>query len=232
MASISKFDKLAGYALENGIRLHLDSIEAYNRQSYATAYHLSIIASEEIGKAIMIEDYLFNSWANGWSDKDPLTKKYLTDIFSNHITKQRIFAHHVNSFLQRHPLMQNTSSLIKSLYLGKGEEDKQRSTFVGLTKKGKKVDINGKMVIPRLFAQPDKSTKQITLNSDFLRVYSDGFLRGVYSTDSYGMACQMSKDTLGILADSWEYQGTNATKILKELSVNKYLKNPLYEWDE
>lgn len=232
MASVSKFDELAGYALENGIRLHIDSIEAYNRQSYATAYQLSIIASEEIGKAFMIEDYVFNSWANGWSDKDPLTKKYLTDIFSSHASKQRMFAYHVNSFLQRHPLMRNSSSLIKPLYIGKGEEDKQKSTFVGLTKKGKKVDINGKMVIPRLFAQPEKSKKQITLNSDFLKVYVDGFLRGAYSTDSYGMASQMDKDTFDILKDNWDYQGSLATKVLKQLSANKYLKDPLYEWNK
>lgn len=232
MASVSKFDELAGYALENGIRLHLDSIEAYSRQSYATAYQLSIIASEELGKAFMIEDYVFNSWANDWSDKDPVTKKYLTDIFSNHTTKHRVFAYHVNSFLQRHPLMRNSSSIIKHLYLGKSEEDKQKSTFVGLTKKGKKVDINGKMVIPRLFAQPDKSKKQITLNSDFLRVYIDGFLRGAYSTDSYGMACQMSKGTFDILNDTWVYQGILATKVLKQLGANKYLKDPLYEWNE
>lgn len=128
--------------------------------------------------------------------------------------------------------MQPTSPLIKSLYTGGGEGDKQKSTFVGLTKKGKKVDINGRMVIPRLFAQPEKSKKQITLNSDFLKVYIDGFLRGVYSTDSYGMACQMDKDTFDVLAHSWEHQGTHATRVLKELSVNELLKDPLYEWSE
>lgn len=232
MASVSKFEELAGYALENGIRLHLDSIEAYRRESYATAYQLSIIASEEIGKSFMLEDYVFNSWANGWSDNDQHTRKYLTDIFSAHATKQRVFAYHVNGFLRRHPLMRNASSLIKPLFLGKGEEDKQNSTFVGLTKKGKKVDINGKMIIPRLFAQPDKSKKQITLTSDFLKVYIDGFLRGIYSTDSYSMACQMDKDTFDILKNNWEYQGSIAVKILKSQQDNKYLENPLYNWDE
>lgn len=108
----------------------------------------------------------------------------------------------------------------------------KKCTFVGLTKKGKKVDINGKMVIPRLFAQPEKSRKQITLNSDFLRVYINGFLRGAYSTDSYGMASQMDKDTFDILKDNWDYQGSLATKVLKQLGVNKYLKDPLYEWNE
>lgn len=228
MASVAKFEEMAGWAFENGIRLHSDATAAYDRQSYATAYQLSLIASEEIGKAILLEDYVWNSWVNGWDDKN--SKDYLLNIFSSHRTKQRVFARHANEFLQRHSA-RNASALITPLVKGLGERDKQDSTYVGLTRtKSGKLDINGRIILPRLFAQPAKAKSQITLNSDFLIVYISGFLRGIYGTDCYSMAVIMDKDTLEILEDIWKVRGALAKQILKEHKKHKFVKDPLADW--
>ncbi len=228
MATTNKFEELAGLAFENGIRLHLDAAKSYLDNSFATAYQLAITASEEIGKAILIEDYVWNSWVNGWNDKNE--RDYLLNIFSNHKTKQRVFAVHANEFLRRNAVV-NASALIKPLVAGVGEIDKQNSTFVGLTRtKTGKTDLNGKIVLPRLFAQPPKAKKQITLNSDFLIVYTSGFLRGIYGTDCYSIAHLMDKDTLEVLSTNWEIRGKLASRILKEHSKHKMLKDPLAEW--
>lgn len=228
MASTSKFEVLAGLAFENGLRLHVDSTRAYNENSFATAYQLSITASEEIGKAVLLEDYVYNTWANGWNDID--MRNFLLNIFSNHRTKQRVFARHANEFLQRHSL-RNASALINPLLKGVGERDKQDSTYVGLTRtKAGKVDLNGKIVLPRIFAKPSKSKNQITLNSDFLIVYISGFLRGLYGTDCFSIAYQMDQDNLEILEGSWAIRGRLASQILKEHAKHRKLKDPLSDW--
>lgn len=232
MAAIEKFDRLAGYAFENALRFHIDSIEAYENNSFATAYQLSIIASEELGKAIMLQEYVWQHFANGWRDTEPMTKKWLESIFTAHTIKQGWFARFANDFLNDHPYLKKASPIIRSLFDGITEEEKQKSTYVGLTKNGRKVNLNGKIIVPRLFAQPVRSERQITLNNDFLVVYISGFLRGTYSTDSYAMAQEMTKEYLELLLESWTKRGPVAKKLLKEHEANPFLDNPLSDWEE
>jgi len=232
VANVEKFNQLAGYAFENGIRFHLDSVQAYKNDSYATAYHLALIASEEIGKALMLEEYYFQHFFNGWDEKDPHIKKFLESIFSAHRTKQKWFGRMANDFLSDHPPLKPASVLVQSMMEGVMEEVKQNTTYVGLTKKGKKVDLNGKMVVPRLFAQPEKARKQITLNNDFMAVYTSGFLRGMYGTDSYYIAINLEKGYLDTYLSEWEFKGRLAAKILKEHEGTPYKKRPLEDWDE
>lgn len=232
MATLEKFDRLSGYAFENALRYHLDSISCYERQSFATAYQLSIIASEELGKAIMLQEYVWQHEANGWNEGDPQTKKWLESIFTAHTVKHGWFARFANDFLNNHPGLKKTSPIIRSLFDGIAEENKQKSTYVGLTKKGKKVDLKGKIIVPRLFAKPIKSENQITLNNDFLVVYISGFLRGIYSTDSYSMAQELTLDCLVLLLNSWKSRGRVASKLLKDHETIAFSKNPLADWED
>lgn len=232
MASIEKFDALAGYAFENALRYHFDSIMAYERHSFATAYQLSLLASEELGKAIMLEEYVWQYYANGWRDTDPGTKKWLESIFTTHKVKHGWFARSANDFLNTHPTLKQATPIIRSLFSGLAEEEKQKSAYVGLTKKGKKVDLNGKIIVPRLFAQPKKSEKQITLNNDFLAVYTSGFLRGIYGVDSYAIAQEMTQDYLEQFTQVWPRHGRVAKKLLQEHETIPFEKNPLSNWEE
>lgn len=229
MASTAKFEELAGLAFENAIRLHIDATEAYKRESFATAYQLAITASEEIGKSLLLEEYVFQTMLNGWNATTK--KEFLSGIFNNHRSKQKVFAAHANMFLRRHKL-RNASTIITPLMRGIGEQDKQDSTYVGLTRDQRgKVNLNGKIILPRLFAQPLKAKRQITLNNDFLLVYIDGFLRGIYSTDSYSIACLMEEDTLEILNDSWTDRSRLAAQILKEHERHQKVEDPLADWN-
>lgn len=232
MANIEKFDTLAGYAFENALRYHSDSINCYENHSFATAYQLSLLASEEFGKAIMLNEYVWQYRMNGWREKDPMTKKWLESIFTAHTVKHSWFARSANDFLNDHPGLIKASPIIRSLFDGTAEEEKQRSTYVGLTKKGKKVDLNGKMSVPRFFAQPVKSEKQITLNNDFLVVYTSGFLRGIYGVDSYAMAQEMTRDYLEQFLEAWTRRGRVAKKLLTEHEAIPFVKNPLMDWED
>lgn len=57
LVNLRKVEKMAYLALENGLRLHQDSILLFNNKRYPSAYFLSILALEEIGKFFLIEDF-------------------------------------------------------------------------------------------------------------------------------------------------------------------------------
>ena len=77
-----------------------------------------------------------------------------------------------------------------------------------------------------------KAMKQITLNNDFIAVYTSGFIRAVFGVDVYSMAVQMDKVLLERLTNSWKFTGKEAAKILKELNELEILANPLGDWEE
>ena len=223
---------MAGDALDNALRLHFDSIILYEAGSHASAYQLSLLCSEELGKALLLQEYCWQYYANNWREDKELTESYLKNIFSNHLRKQKYFAYMANDFINKNPLLTKKSSIIYSLANGLGEAEKQRSTYVGLIKKGKKIDLKAKTTIPRTFAKPMKAMKQITLNNDFIAVYTSGFIRAVFGVDVYSMAVQMDKVLLERLTNSWKFTGKEAAKILKELNELEILANPLGDWEE
>lgn len=59
MKDFTKVAKMAAFAFQNGIRLHKDAILLYKNKSYPSAIQISILSQEEIGKAFLLEDYIF-----------------------------------------------------------------------------------------------------------------------------------------------------------------------------
>lgn len=230
MASWQKISEIAGYSFENGIRLHLDSINCYSRESYATAYQLSILAAEELGKAMLLEEYVFrvavdNTWDNATKER------VLSSAFSDHKLKQRWFAGSANDFLKRH-LSRNASAVISNIFKGVSELEKQNSTYVGLTRhKNGKADMNGRIVLPWLFAQPSKARKHITLVNDYLLVYAEGFSRDVYATDTPDVGELLDQELVEILNEEWKFQGHNARSIIQQLKKHK-VKTNSHSWFE
>ncbi|MGB4762262.1 MAG: AbiV family abortive infection protein [Candidatus Saccharimonas sp.] len=232
MSSIDKYYKLAGDAFENSLRLHFDSIHMYKFGSYPTAYQLSLLSSEELGKALLLQEFCWQYYANGWREDDRYTGKYLKSIFSDHLHKQKYFAYMANDFLNKNPYMKKQSALLYSLGSGLGEDAKQRSTFVGLLKVGRKLDLNARTTTPLVFATEEKSKKQITLNNDFILVYSEGFLKGIFGVDVYEIAVQMDKDLIDMLKSLWVDTGRDAKRTLDQLSSKLYVERPLEDWEE
>ena len=88
---VKKAAKIAALAFLNGIRLHKDSILLFKSHSYPSAYQLSVLAQEEIGKAFVIEDYIFYYHQNN----KLLPKEYeklLESVFTSHQPKQGAFS--------------------------------------------------------------------------------------------------------------------------------------------
>ena len=51
-----KLEKIGELSFHNAIRLHKDSVYLYKKKSFASAYFLSVLAIEEVGRVHMVED--------------------------------------------------------------------------------------------------------------------------------------------------------------------------------
>jgi AbiV family abortive infection protein len=87
--SFRKLDELGFHCFQHGLNLHFDSILLLKARSYASAFALSVIASEEIGKGFALEDMTFQARMNRGFDEE--NKEFLGALLSDHKVKQGWF---------------------------------------------------------------------------------------------------------------------------------------------
>jgi AbiV family abortive infection protein len=140
-----KFKKLAWESMYNGIRLHEDSLLLFNNGSLPSALQLSILALEEIAKAKWIDHVYYSSITNnGLTDPDDEE-----EVKQEQKWLQMLYYHPRKQFAFIGQEIFNYSPKFVDYIKNKGlEELKQNATYVGLSKKGKKIDVNSKINIP------------------------------------------------------------------------------------
>lgn len=205
--SLNKVDKMAGLSFENGLRLHFDSILLFENKSYPSAYFLSVLAIEEIGKAFLIEDFLWHSLCDGRMEKE-WEEKFLERIYF-HTAKQSSFARTFDS-----PI--GTSRFFKLLYKGELEIFKQNSVYVGLARNKRKVNLKSRINNPLKIDQT-KAQKQITNVNDCLLEFTLGVIEQVYSVDSSCVENLLNKRLLSKLKGKWSLVGGKTKTRLKKL---------------
>ena len=205
--SLNKVDKMAGLSFENGLRLHFDSISLFENKSYPSAYFLSVLAIEEIGKAFLIEDFLWHSLCDGRMEKE-WEEKFLERIYF-HTAKQSSFARTFDS-----PIA--TSRFFKLLYKGELEIFKQNSVYVGLARNKRKVNLKSRINNPLKIDQT-KAQKQITNVNDCLLEFTLGVIEQVYSVDSSCVENLLNKRLLSKLKGKWSLVGSKTKTRLKKL---------------
>jgi AbiV family abortive infection protein len=164
--SLRKIDKLIYLSYLNSVHLHKTSLELFSNEIYGLSYYLSVISLEEIGKAFMLSDFLWDSRFNGRYNSiedEAITKKLgtsdfeeylLKKIFSSHIDKQNAFIQNGHSdfylFLankrKRHKV--KISKIVQDVVSGKLEEKKLNSIYVGLPKTNHHIHKEGKTINP------------------------------------------------------------------------------------
>lgn len=209
--NLNKVDKMAGLSFENGLRLHFDSILLFENKSYPSAYFLSVLAIEEIGKAFLIEDFLWHSLYDGRMEKE-WEEKFLERIYF-HTAKQSSFARTFDS-----PIA--TSRFFKLLYKGELEIFKQNSVYVGLARNKRKVNLKSRINNPLKIDQT-KAQKQITNVNDCLLEFTLGVIEQVYSVDSSCIENLLNKRLLSKLKGKWSLVGSKTKTRLKKLEKIK-----------
>jgi AbiV family abortive infection protein len=92
--STRKLNALQYACFQNALRLHFDSVLLVKERSFASAFAISVIASEEFGKAFAIEEIVFQAGLDK-GQVHPEDGKFMRSLLSDHKLKQGWF---VSSF--------------------------------------------------------------------------------------------------------------------------------------
>jgi AbiV family abortive infection protein len=89
--STRKLNALQYACLQNALRLHFDSVLLAKERSFASAFAISVIASEEFGKAFAIEEIVFQTRTGTTGQIHPEYAKLMRALLSDHKLKQGWF---------------------------------------------------------------------------------------------------------------------------------------------
>lgn len=193
MVNLKKISKMNGLALKNALRLHFDSILLFNKKSYPSAYYLSALTQEELGKVFILDDFLYHSTV----DKKYLKveKEHLSFMY-NHLSKQQWFIGENWPDLYK--------KFIKEVTNGKLETAKQNSLYVGFERKKKKINLKGKIKSP-FNIKRDKVKRQITVINDFLKEFTFSIMNHFGTMESGEGEALLNKKLFLKLQKSWKY---------------------------
>lgn len=154
----AKLEKLATYVLINSINLHNDSIELFHLGRYSSAFYLSVIAMEEMGKAKWLEHYWFYYIRN---PDYAFEQKFFLGLY-DHKRKQNFFIG--RDFTEYSPKYYDT------VVTSKLEQKKLASLYVGLTRNKKSVDTHSRISTPARIKETDAKQQISLLNSELKRM--------------------------------------------------------------
>lgn len=174
LVNLKKIEKMACLALKNGLRLHTDSIVLFNNKRFPSAYFLSTLAIEEIGKFFLLEDFWWHSKIDGRMEKK-WEEKFIGLIYL-HRAKQINFAYNLDG-----PLPQN--KFAKQLFNGNLEKTKQNAVYVGFSRYRGKINLKGKINNPFNITK-FKVEKQIMDLNDRIIEFTLGVTKSVYSVET------------------------------------------------
>jgi AbiV family abortive infection protein len=95
--NLRKIERMAVLAFRNALRLHSDAIRLYSHRSYPSAYALSVISVEEIGKFFLLEHVVWNTTINGRGTPDD--EHAWLSLMLDHRVKQSQFARNAEVFV-------------------------------------------------------------------------------------------------------------------------------------
>ncbi len=202
-----KLEKMAGMAFTNGLKIHYDSMLLFENQSYSTAFSLSVIAIEEIGKAFLIE----HQWWHTLTEHQitPEEEQSWLNLIYNHKTKQVNFVYFLDGPIP-------TNKLLKEISNGSIEILKQNSLYVGLKKQKNKIIVDGKINNPLKLTR-EKAQKIITLLNDKLLEFCLLQIKEFGGADADSIAIQLNRTLYKELKSRWPIISYKTKKKLEKI---------------
>ena len=202
---------MAVLSFQNGLRLHNNSIVLYNNESYPSAFSLSILSLEEIGKYFLIEDFVFYSTTD---------KRYSPEVEEEII--KSIYYHHPKQmkFARQSSLSRLSMKIVEDMYDGKFEKLKQVSIYVGLPRINGRIDLNGRISSPHKISNI-KVKKQITRVNDFIICLSAGVVKGFYGVDIDKLEEILNHDLINKYRNLWPDMSRSSAAIF-----NRFMRYP------
>ena len=217
---LRKIDRLAALAFRNALRLHFDSIILFNNKSYPSAFFLSILALEELGKVFILDDFLWHSKVNGrFNDiqDEELRKEFGSDLEAAFL--KRIFQHHHKqqkfAYVTDGPLP--STKFFEQLCKGDFEIVKQNAVYAGLARKKGGIDLKSRIKNPLKIDHP-KAQRQITLlNDTFQWIVLSNIKQAYFELDTDSVNRLMTRALLRKLKSKWRNVGRKTATLLRKL---------------
>jgi|ERR1041385_596041 AbiV family abortive infection protein len=201
--SLQKISRMEYLTFRNAIRLHLDSICLFGERSYPSTLFLSVLAQEELGKATLLSDFVFHSEVDGRMDSE-WEQKWL-DMIYHHRVKQGAFS--------RNAMYDLPEWFVSTLSNGKLEQLKQASVYVGFQKRG---ELKSRLSLPFNITKM-KTTTQITIVNDYLRVLALGVSKHVYGWDNPRIERLLNKKLVHRFSLLWKHETGSAKRLIRKL---------------
>ena len=222
--NLDKIDKMALITFQNVVRLHLDSITLFMANSYPSAFYLSVIALEELGKIFLISDFLYDSRVTGRYNEykseelfrvfgKNLEEGYFKKIVFNHKRKQ---FHFVRTFDRED---KPSTQYFKKIADGTIENEKQNSLYVGLKRFGKKIDMKSPIINP-LKLTKKTSEYQINLIHKCLLELTLYVWVEAWTTDSNYLDDYLDANIYNDLKTKWDIKERRFINKLKKVEKN------------
>lgn len=214
MISNRKLERIGELSFKNAMRLHKDSILLYKKGSFASAYFLSVLAMEELGRVHMIEKTFLNPLLEEW-------EQTFLKILYNHSMKQGYFYSH-SYFNDWFGGNAKHKSFIESIEKGGLEKTKQESVYVGLPRNNKLVDTKGRLSNPLKFTDK-KASKQITIVNDEILSLAFGHIYEIYGIDNDLITQNFTRSFFNKMQKLWNQKSSKARKHFKKI-VKEFIK--------
>lgn len=216
--NVKKITKMGWLSFKNALRLHFDSILLFGSKSYPSAYFLSVLAQEEMGKVHILEDFVFHTSSDGRMPE--VYEHALIGKAYMHNSKQGEF---LRNCYGMDIFKKSDARLMQDVYDGKLEIIKQNSVYVGLDRSGRKINLKGKIKSP-FNTNALKAKTQITLMNDY---FLELILRSRYESGYYGynekIDSLLNKKLFLKLEKLWENKNKQARLRIEELrKLTKY----------
>jgi AbiV family abortive infection protein len=91
MLNVNKLEKISYLVFENALRLHYDSIHLFKDDRYPSAYFLSVLSQEKLGKMNIIDDFIWHTRVDG---RMPKFEEEWLKLLHKHPQKQTAFIRH------------------------------------------------------------------------------------------------------------------------------------------
>jgi AbiV family abortive infection protein len=209
--NLKKLERMAGLAFKNGLRLHRDSRLLFKNKAYPSAFLLSVLAIEELSKALLIEHQWWHSLCDG--RMKPNEEEECLKIIYYHEVKQSNFVYFFDT-------LGTKSKFLKKFLDGSIESAKQNATYVGLKKFGRKIVLGSKINNP--FKTTSKKAKKIiTLLNDKLLELCLMHIKKTGGLDAETITKQFNRQLYNKLKKEWPTISRSAKLKLKKIEAVK-----------
>lgn len=181
LLSQTKLERLECLAFENCLRLHKDSILLYRNRCFPSAFFLSVLALEEYGKVLWIDECIFHTRLR---EMDRESQELWLNATLSHSYKQGIFARMVGNRLPK-----NIERLVATKQI---EVEKQNAAYVGLPKHKKSIIWEGRIINPARISKT-KVYRQITALNDILLETVLGNIKETFNFDAESMEVMLDR---------------------------------------